>query len=124
MRRPLLPLALALIAAPAFAQDDYGQLDEVVVTGSLITSDDYSGMPAVTITRRADFLVQSVTLVNDTRDADGRRRELHATLKNLVDDAAKQGMSLGYGEDFLIPITATDYELPLKGPRGNRADTS
>ena len=129
MRRLPLSFAAGLLAAlalpAAFAQDDTGgtELDEVVVTGSLISSDDYYGMPAVTIKRRADFLVQGVTLVNDTRDADGRRRELHETLRNLVADAAKQGLSLGYGEDFLIPVTPRNFELPLE-KFGSRADTS
>jgi hypothetical protein len=122
MARLALPLLLALATAPAFAQDA-SELDEVMVTGSLITGDDYGGMPAVTLTHRADFLVQSVTLVNDTRDADARKRELHETLRNLVADAAKHGMSLGYGDDFLIPITATSYELPLE-THGNRPDTN
>jgi hypothetical protein len=120
-----LVAACLCAAVPAFAQDDGpSQLDEVVVTGTRITGDEYSGMPAVTITRRADFLAQSVTLVNDTRDADGRRRELHETIRNLVADAAKQGIALGYGEDFLIPVTASSYELPLESRGSNRPDTN
>lgn len=125
MLRPLSVALVTLLAAtPALAQDEsYSEIDEVVVTGSRISSDDYAGMPAVTLAHRADFLVQSVALVNDTRDADGRRRELHATLRNLVADAAKQGISLAHGEDFLIPIDASNYELPLE-TRGSRADTN
>src|SRR5688500_5705054 len=73
MRLVLLILAAAL-AAPAAAQSE---LEAIVVTGTRISTDDYSGTPAVTVQRRADFLVLPVTLLNDTRDADARRRELH-----------------------------------------------
>jgi hypothetical protein len=116
-------LLLVLVAAPAFAQEAPSEIDEVIVTGSRISGEEYGGMPAITLSHRADFIVQSVDLVNDTRDADGRKRELHQTLRNLVVDAAKQGMSIGYGEDFLIPVTPDSYELPLAN-RGNRPDTS
>ena len=126
-RLPLTHAALAAalaIAQPVLAQDDEGsQLDEIVVTGTRISGDDWDGMPAVTLTRRADFLIQSIHISNDTRDADARKREIYDTLRALVADAAKHGLSLGYGGDFLIPVTAKDYQVPL-GVRGSRPDTN
>lgn len=81
-----LILALALAAAaPAWSQ-----VDEVVVTGARISGDDYSGIPAVVLQRRADFLVQRVRLTNDTRAADARNKELHQTIRDMVSDAAKK----------------------------------
>jgi hypothetical protein len=123
MSRPALALLACLAAFPACAQDDGGaQLDEVVVTGTRISDEDLALMPAVAITRRADFLALSVTLENDTREAEARKRELHETLRTLVADAAKQGMSLAYGDEYLIPVTAANYQLPLSS--GSRSDTS
>lgn len=108
-----------VLGTSAWAQDA-----EIVVTGSRISGDDYSAMPAVVLERRADFLVQAIRLVNDTRAADARSRELYQTIKDMVADAAKRpGIALGYGEEFLIPITAKEYEVPLS-PGGNRPDTS
>jgi hypothetical protein len=113
-------LTLAL-AGWAQAQAPTG---EIVVTGSRISGEDYSRMPAVTIEKRADFLVQEIRLTNDTRDAIARRKELYQTIRDLVADASKKpGMALGYGDEFLIPITAQDYEIPLSSS-GQRPDTS
>lgn len=105
----------------ALAQESLG---EVVVTGSRIRGDDYSSIPAVSIERRADFLVQRVRLTNDTRAPEGRRTELYQTIRDLVNDAAKRpNVALGFGDEFLIPITANDYEIPLS-PGTRRPDTT
>ena len=101
----------------------WAQLEEVVVTGSRLSGEDYSRIPAVVLQRRADFLVQAIRLTNDTRLPDARKRELYQTIRDMVADAAKQrGIALGYGDEFLIPVTATDYEVPLSN--GNKSDTS
>jgi len=114
-------LSTLCLAVGAGAQENLG---EIVVTGSRVLSDDYYGMPAISIEKRADFLVQRVRLTNDTRAAEARREELYRTIRDLLADAAKQpGMALGYGDDFLIPVTAKDYEIPLAAGHG-RSDTS
>ncbi len=60
-------LIAALCATSAImAQENLG---EIVVTGSRAIADDYFGMPAISIEKRADFLVQRVRLTNDTRSA-------------------------------------------------------
>jgi hypothetical protein len=42
----------------------------------------------------------------------------------MVSDAAKRpGIALSYGDDFLIPITSSSYEVPLSSA-GKRPDTS
>ena len=116
-------LTAFIVTALALATPALAQLDEVVVTGSRISGDDYSRIPAVVLERRADFLVQQVHLTNDTRAEDGRRREIFETIRDVLADAAKRpGIALSYGDEFLIPITATSYEVPLS--KGNKPDTS
>jgi len=117
-------LVSACMLAGAFCSPAWAQLDEIVVTGSRASGDDYSRMPAVVLQQRADFLVQRVRLTNDTRAEDARTKELHQTIRDMLSDAMKQpGIALSYGDEFLIPITTTAYEVPLiEG--GKRADTS
>jgi hypothetical protein len=122
MRNVRITFAAAISCG--FAASAWAQLQEIVVTGSRVGGEDYSGIPAVVLERRADFLVQRIELTNDTRSEDARTKELHQTIRDMAVDAAKRpGMALGYGEEFLIPITATSFEVPLqKG--GKRSDTS
>jgi len=114
----------ALVLMAVFSSPAWSQVEEIVVTGSRISGDDYSRMPAVVLQQRADFLVQRIRLTNDTRAEDARTKELYQTIRDMVGDAAKRtGMALSYGDEFLIPITATAYEVPLS-EGGKRADTS
>jgi hypothetical protein len=119
-RRLLLTCLAALFcASPAWAQ-----FEEIVVTGSRINSDGYSRIPAIVLERRADFLVQRIRLTNDTRAEDGRIKEIDKTIQDMLADAVKRpGIALGYGDDFLIPLTSNNHEVPLeKGSK--RPDTS
>jgi hypothetical protein len=118
--RSLASLTLTLLTTtPVWAQ-----MDEVVVTGSRISGDDYSSIPAVVLQRRADFLVQSIQLTNDTRAEEVRIRELQQTIRDMVKDAAtRKGIALSYGDEFLIPISANATEVDLSGV-GKRPDTS
>ena len=115
----------AFITACAICAPSWGQqLEEVVVTGSRISGEDYSSIPAVVLTRRADFLVQSIQLTNDTRDATARAKELQQTIRDMVADAARRpGIALSYGDEFLIPISTNAVEVALT-PGAKRADTS
>jgi hypothetical protein len=115
----IIALAALAVAACVTAAD----AQEVVVTGSRASSDEYSHMPTIVLERRADFLVQSIKLLNDTRAAEERTREIYQTIKDMLADAGTHGnISMGYGDDFLIPITAADYQVPLA--KDTRADTS
>jgi hypothetical protein len=99
------------------------QLEEVVVTGARVSGDDYSRIPAIVLERRADFLVQRIRLTNDTRATEGRTREIYQTIRDMLADAARRpGIALSYGDEFLIPVTSTAYEVPLE--KGNKPDTS
>ncbi len=115
---------VALILVTIFCSPAWAQLEEVVVTGARVSGDDYSRIPAIVLEQRADFLVQRIRLTNDTRAEDARTKELHQTIRDMVGDAAKQsGIALSYGDEFLIPITSKDYEVPL-ADGGKRPDTS
>lgn len=121
--RKLLAMASLVLFALSF-QRAHAQLEEVVVTGERVSGDDYSRIPAVVLERRADFLVQQIRLTNDTRAEEGRTKELYQTIRDMVEDAsAHSGIALSYGDDFLIPITTTDYEVPLSDT-AKRPDTS
>jgi hypothetical protein len=117
-------VSVTLLLACLCALPAYAQLDEVVVTGQRISGDDYSGIPAIVLTRRADFIVQRITLTNDTRAEEGRIKELQQTIRDMVADAAKRpGMALSYGDEFLIPISDSAKEVVMI-PGAKRADTS
>jgi hypothetical protein len=119
----ILPLAALAVAASLDAAAVLAQVTEVVITGTRVSSDEYSRMPAVVLERRADFLVQRIKLTNDTRAADGRSREIYQTIKDMLADAGRRSdIAMGYGDDFLIPLTAANYQVPLTGD--GRADTS
>jgi hypothetical protein len=97
------------------------QLEEVVVTGSRV---DFYGMPAIAIVKEADFLVQNIRLVNDSRAPDLRRDEIIETIEAMLRRAdAMPGMALSYGTGFLEPIDLTDESLELIEDR-ERIDTS
>jgi hypothetical protein len=115
---------LVIVLSVLGVQQAEAQLAEVVVTADRVSGDDYSRIPAIVLDRRADFLVQGIRLTNDTRALDGRKRELYQTIRDMVADASKHsGIALSYGDEFLIPITAAAYEVPLNGA-GKRPDTS
>lgn len=117
-------LTLTCLAALTFCAPAYAQFEEIVVTGSRITGDDYSRIPAIVLERHADFLVQRIRLTNDTRAEEGRTKEIYQTIRDMLADAAKRpGIALGYGDDFLIPITSSNYEVPLQ-KESKRSDTS
>lgn len=116
-------LFAVLLAAPAAAQ-------EIVVTGSRIQRDydDVSPtiVPVVTVPRRADNLIVSVWVVNDTREAAGRRDELMRTLRSMARAAASQpDIALSIEEKGqLVPFTEDMVGTLTLGIDGNRSDTS
>ena len=98
------------------------QLEEIAVTGSRI--DGYGGMPTVTITKAADFLVQEIRLINDSRSPELRRKEIIATIEGLLKSAsAAQNVALSYGDGFLFPVDLNDESLQIIEDQ-KRPDTS
>lgn len=118
MNGRLLIMLIGLYATAAGAD-----IQEVVVTG--MRSDGYSEMPAVTLSKPADFLVQQIRLTNDSRAPALRGKELLATIEGMLKRAASEkNVALSYGGDgFLLPVTLTDESLDIIEDQ-KRADTS
>ena len=109
MVRRLALLILTLLPSPALAQASLGQR-EVIVTAARREADGFdASTPAVTLTRRADFAVQEVTVTGDTRDPAARHAEMFATVKNAIDAAGRRGLQLATGDAVVEPLTLANY---------------
>lgn len=114
----------AWLAALILSHSAFAQLDEVVVTGLRVSRVDAYDIPAATVVKQADFLVQNIRLINDSRAPDMRREEIFATIERMLASAERvRGMALSYGDGFLEPIDLTDDALQLIEDR-QRVDTS
>ena len=81
-------------------------------------------MPAITLVHKADFLVQKVQFVNDSRSPELRRKEILDSIAKFIQSArTEKGIELSYGEGFLLPIDLTSDSLQLINDR-QRVDTS
>jgi hypothetical protein len=117
MRLAILGLFAAITVV---AHADAG--DEIVVTA--MRSEGYGAMPAVTVSQPADFLVQEIRLVNDSRSPDLRKQEIVATIGGMLKRAAREkGIALSYGEGFLVPVNLSDDSLAIIEDK-KRVDTS
>jgi hypothetical protein len=115
----IITLILLTFSLNTFAQE---QNIEIVVTGSRIV--DYDEMPAVTIKKDADFLVQEIRLINDSRSPELRRTEIIESINGLLIASKKiEGIELSYGEGFLTPVNLNDESLQLVETR-KRVDTN
>ncbi len=118
MTRVLFTLATLALGASVQAQ----VLEEIVVTGQRTQS--YEGVPAVTVRKPADFLVQGIRLVNDSRSPDLRKSEIIGTIDGLLKRAAElRNVALSYGEGFLAPIDLSSDALQIIEDQ-KRSDTS
>ncbi|MGV3478749.1 MAG: hypothetical protein ACO1O3_02280 [Sphingobium sp.] len=124
--KPAIFLALALFggtAVPASAQDAPG-LGEVVVTSNRLNARyAQQDRPVVGLRRQADSVVVQVAFSSDSRDAETRKREIHAMLMAALGRAGTAGVELVTGNFELIPVTKDNYQdLPLIS--AGRVDTS
>lgn len=120
-------MVFAAASSPAWAQTD-----EIVVTAArYVERNESAALPAVTITRRADFAVATLTVESDTRDAAQRRSELMQTLNELQTRARANGpVSVALieeaeeddGETRVKPYTAALAQANITS--GSRPDTS
>lgn len=98
-------------------------VEEIVVTASMV-EEAYSEMPAITLKRKADFLVQKVRFVNDSRAPELRRTEIIDSIATFIKSARKEeGIEISYGEGFLLPVDLTDDSLEIVNDQ-KRIDTS
>ncbi len=133
MVRAAVVLAACVVAAPAVtAPASARQSEEIVVTASRYTQRfEETTIPAVTLTRRADAVVQTVIVESDSRDAAQRRTELTQALTDIAQRARGNTMvtvslvqddAQDAGDTSLVPFSL-EAALETIGS-GNRADTS
>lgn len=107
MKSKYLLVLAVLVSNPTLAQ-----LEEIVVTAQ--TSGDYYEMPAVTLKKKADFLVQKIQLINDSRSPQLRNSEIIGTIKGLITSSKSiDGIALSYGDGFLTPVNLNDDSLQI-----------
>lgn len=127
-KRIWIALATALIAGPVAAQDGANTMgvDEIIVTGSRAIEWDPDDIPVIQLERRADNLIVAVRLVNDTRDAPGRRDEITRTLRAMARAAAgRADIDLSIEDDgTLVPLTEDMVSTLTLGIDPGRSDTS
>jgi hypothetical protein len=114
MKKVALSLLLLVSAAPAPAQDLTGS--EIVVTGTRREADNYdASIPAIGLRRVADYAIQEVNVVGDTRETARRRDEIFQMIRGAIALAAKSGgIELATGEMVVEPLTLDNYRnLPL-----------
>jgi acetylornithine deacetylase/succinyl-diaminopimelate desuccinylase-like protein len=125
--RASICLALLLLAAPAAAQDEGEMIEagsEIVVTASRISrDDDDEEIPLIGLRRTADFAVQQVSVVGDTRDTPQRRDEIFRMVQGAIALANRRGdIDLATGAATVQPLTLGNYKnLPISPD--NRPDT-
>lgn len=126
MRRIAMAMAamsLFACASPALAQDE-----EIIVTGSRIQRDEDGILsspkpgPTMMLRRTADFAVQPVRVVGDTRDETKRREEIYAMLKGAIALAPKYGVELATGDYLVEPLTLANYKNLVLGEDEERDD--
>jgi hypothetical protein len=127
--RKFLPALALLVAWPAFAQDAEESVAdlsgaEVIVTAARREAEGYDDrVPVIGLRRLADYAVQEVAIVGDTRDAAKRNAEIYAMLRNAIELARRRGgIELATGELIVEPLTLANYEDLALGSDG-RPDT-
>lgn len=108
----ILIAALAFVAAasaapPAYAEDE---TETIVVTGSRasLSRREIEALPYVVLIRRADHLINRISVTDDTRDPKLRAQEMRSTLKALVKEASRNPrVTLSIGDKTLKDFDET-----------------
>lgn len=119
---PLLTIMLSLAAGTAFAQDADASADinEVVVTAA--RSNAFGETPGVFVTRRADNLLMTITVANDTRDPARRSDEMRQTLRGLIRGQRPPSIVLSVGPGRVGEFDEAAIDDVIGS--GSRPDTS
>jgi hypothetical protein len=112
LRIALLSLCLLGFASPAFTQDEGNELDTITVTGSRIGYNDLLDTPAVSLTKPGDYLLQTIVLSNDSRDAELRKREIHETIAQLIASAGSR-YAVFYVDEYRVALNRDNYRVDL-----------
>lgn len=123
----VLLLAMLLPAGPALAQD--GDAENIVVTGSRISSPGFAAIgmpeprPVIGIRRQADSALRNIEITSDSLDDGMRRREVRAMLLDAIDRAGRQGFSIVTGRFTVTEVTRANWqELFPDLARGSESD--
>ena len=117
-------LLTATVIFPASAQDEGDEvesLDRIEVVGSRISYRDLLDTPAVSLTKPGDYLLQSITMTNDSRDPELRKRELHDTIAQLI-GAAGNRYRIYYEDEYRVQLARGNHQVDLQS--GKRPDSS
>lgn len=104
------------------ALDAAMSIDRIEVTGSRISYRDLLETPAISITKRGDYVLQKITLSSDTRSEEGRRQEIYATIEKMLARAAGRYQLLS-GDAYRILLDKSNYRVEL-GSDAQKADVS
>jgi hypothetical protein len=124
--------ALALLAAPLWAQDDDSPVENIVVTATRSSNMNAYSTPVSTIgytdrrpviglKRKADSVVRTITIVSDSREEDMRKREVEAMLLAALDMADREGLSLVTGTYEVTVVTKANWRDLFPGLVGKGA---
>ena len=113
--KSVLLCGLCALAMPMIAQgqDSSDELDTVVVTGSRIGYSDLLDTPAVSLTKPGDYLLQTIVLSNDSRDAEMRKREIHDTIAQLIASAGGRYVVF-YVDEYRVALNRDNYQVDLE----------
>lgn len=106
--------ALALLAAPLWAQDGDSPVENIVVTanrisGPVSTVGIADRRPVIGLKRKADSVVRTITITSDSREEDMRKREVETMLLAALDMADREGLSLVTGVYEVKVVTKANW---------------
>jgi hypothetical protein len=106
-----------LVAGPLHAQVG---VEEIVVTAARAGE----ARPGTSLRKTGDYILLRVHVTNDTREEDGRKREIYETLRGALSSARRDGsIELSVVDDELVIPLRADSASVLLSP-GSRPDTS
>lgn len=114
MRLITVAILCLVFAASSSAQQggEAKELESVEVTGSRISYEDLEGTPAISINKQGDYLLQKITLINDTRSEEGRKQEIYATIERILSKAGGQYQLLS-GEGYRSVLNKGNFRIDL-----------
>lgn len=118
-------LAAVAMSMPLGAVAQVDTTQEVVVVGARVSFEEFDRMrtPMVSLAKRADNLITTLTVSCDTRDESQRISELKTSLRNLIRAAAADpSIELGVGDEIVGRFDETMLDAVIA--RSQKVDTS
>jgi hypothetical protein len=118
-------ISIFIFASVVSVQNGYALESGEVIVSANRNSARYAqeNRPVIGLRRQADSVVLQIAISSDSRDAEVRKKEIHAVLASALDRAAAAGIEIVTGNYELNAVSKTNYQqLPLE--YGNRVDTN